>query len=86
MSFYTMAIMGMAPLGSLLAGGLAHAIGAPNALLVSGLTCIAGSIVFAGKLPYLEEKIRPISAQKEFIPEVINGIQSAANVEIISKE
>ncbi len=30
MSFYTMAFMGMAPFGSLLAGSLASKIGAPN--------------------------------------------------------
>ena len=29
MSFYAMAFVGMAPFGSLLAGGLAHAVGAP---------------------------------------------------------
>jgi MFS family permease len=32
MSFYTVAFVGMAPFGSLLAGAMAHAIGAPQAL------------------------------------------------------
>src|SRR5215471_4000124 len=36
MSLYTMAILGMAPIGSLLAGWLGASIGAPHAVLVSG--------------------------------------------------
>ena len=33
MSFYTMAIMGTAPFGSLMAGGLAKIIGTPGTIL-----------------------------------------------------
>jgi len=36
MSYYTIAFVGMAPFGSLLAGSLAHAIGAPSTVIVSG--------------------------------------------------
>lgn len=49
MSFYTMAFMGMAPFGSLLAGSLAHVLGTTNTILVGGLGCIAGAIAFALK-------------------------------------
>jgi len=51
MSFYTMAFMGMAPFGSLLAGGLAHRIGAPNTLLLGGLACVAGAALCARHIP-----------------------------------
>jgi MFS family permease len=51
MSFYTMAFMGMAPFGSLLAGGLAHRIGAPHTLLLGGTACVAGAVLFAKKYP-----------------------------------
>ena len=51
MSFYTMAFMGMAPFGSLLAGGLAHRIGAPNTLLLGGLACVAGALLCARNIP-----------------------------------
>jgi predicted membrane channel-forming protein YqfA (hemolysin III family) len=51
MSFYTMAFMGMAPFGSLLAGVLAHRIGAPNTLLLGGLACVAGALIYARKIP-----------------------------------
>ncbi len=50
MSFYTMAFMGMAPFGSLLAGALAHRIGAPHTLLLGGLVCVAGALIYARNL------------------------------------
>jgi len=50
MSFYTMSFMGTAPFGSLLAGGLASKIGAPSTLLISGISCIAGMLIFVSRL------------------------------------
>lgn len=49
MSFYTMAFMGIAPFGSLLAGTLANKIGAPNTLLMGGFCCIIGACIFGSK-------------------------------------
>lgn len=46
MSLYTMAVTGMAPFGSLYAGGLASIIGVPNTLIISGISCISGSLIF----------------------------------------
>jgi MFS family permease len=60
MSLYAMAIRGMAPFGSLLVGGAASKIGAPNTLMIGGLLCILGSTMFARKLPALREMVRPI--------------------------
>jgi MFS family permease len=60
MSLYAMAIRGMAPFGSLLVGGAASKIGAPNTLMISGLLCLLGSAMFARKLPALREMVRPI--------------------------
>jgi len=56
MSFYTMAFMGMAPFGSLLAGGLAHRIGAPNTLLLGGLACVAGALLCARNIPAFKKQ------------------------------
>jgi len=56
MSFYTMAFMGMAPFGSLLAGVLAHRIGAPNTLLLGGLACVAGALIYARNLPAFRKR------------------------------
>ncbi len=43
MSLYTMAVIGMAPVGGLLAGALASRIGAPRTLFLCGLACLLGS-------------------------------------------
>lgn len=48
MSLYTMAFMGMAPVGSLLAGALAGRIGAPVTMLICGASCVLSSLVFVG--------------------------------------
>ena len=50
MSYYTMAFVGMAPFGSLLAGALAHAIGAPRTVIISGIACILGSLWFWSRM------------------------------------
>jgi MFS family permease len=59
MAFFTMALVGMAPFGSLIVGSLAEAIGAPNTLLICGASCILGSLLFAMKLPTFEKMARP---------------------------
>ena len=57
MSFFTMAIMGTAPFGSLLAGSSAKFMGAPYTVLIGGISCILGAFVFAWKLPEISEAI-----------------------------
>ena len=80
MSFYTMAFMGTAPFGSLLAGSLASTIGAPATLMIGGATCIAGAIFFARQLPKIKKIIRPIYIRMGIIPEVASGIQTATEL------
>ncbi len=46
MSLYTAAFMGMAPIGSLLAGALANKLGAPDALLIGGSACLLSTLIF----------------------------------------
>jgi len=87
MSFYTMSFMGMAPFGSLLAGGVAHKLGAPHALLVGGLACVIGACIFARKLSSLTDTWLPAYAsRKGIIPEVAQGINSTAALENFLKE
>ncbi len=86
MSFYTMSFMGMAPFGSLLAGGLASRIGAPNTLLLGGLCCVIGAFIFAMKIPAIKKNVRPIYAKKGIIPEIAKGIQSAAGLGSFAKD
>jgi MFS family permease len=71
MSFYTAAFVGMAPFGSLLAGGLAHALGAPLTVMLNGVCCIAGAIWFASRLGAIRKLIRPIYMNLGIIPPVI---------------
>ena len=60
MSYYTMAFVGMAPFGSLLAGGLAHMLGAPTAIVLTGSCCIAGAAWFTTQLKAIRTVMRPI--------------------------
>ncbi len=70
MSFYAMAFVGMAPFGSLLAGVLAHAIGAPRTVMLSGACCLAGAAWFAAQLPTIRKLIRPIYVDLGILPGV----------------
>jgi MFS family permease len=69
MSFYSMAFLGMAPFGSLLAGYLAARIGAPETMMVNGAVCLIGCIWFARKLPAIRKVVRPIYARLGILPE-----------------
>ena len=60
MSYYTMAFFGAAPLGSLFAGALAHRIGAPYTMMLTGTCCIAGSIWFSLHLPKLNAEMQMV--------------------------
>ncbi len=80
MSFYTMAIMGTAPFGSLMAGGLAKVIGTPWTIFTGGIACIIGALFFLRKLPELRTIVRPIYIKLGIIPEVAEGIQSASDI------
>lgn len=68
MSFYAMAIMGMAPFGSLLAGSLASRVGAPDTLIVGGTLCIFGSFLFARKIPAMKKVMRQIHMRRGTAP------------------
>ena len=68
MSFYTMSFMGMVPIGSFLAGALAHSIGAPATVRAGGMMCLAGSMLFAGRLKSIRAQVRPIYQEKGILP------------------
>src|SRR5436305_789365 len=59
MAVYSMMFMGMAPLGALLAGSMAHAIGAPMTVALGGAISIIGGIIFATRLSAL----RPVARE-----------------------
>jgi MFS family permease len=68
MSYYAMAFFGMAPFGSLLAGGLAHLIGAPHTLLLTGLCCAASSVWYFSHYRDVRESMRPIYRELGILP------------------
>jgi len=82
MSFYTMAFMGTAPFGSLLAGSVAERIGTPHTLLFGGIGCLVGAAWFARSLSALRRDVRPIYVQKGILPEVAKGIQQSTELSI----
>ena len=78
MSFYVMGVMGTTPIGSLLAGAVADRLGTPETLIIGGVCCLAGALLFTLKLRAIREIIRPIYIEKGIITEVALGLQAAA--------
>jgi MFS family permease len=82
MSYYTMAFMGMAPFGSLLAGTMAHNIppmpmwfvggtplaGAQWTVILNGVAVVLGAAWFVTQLPALRRVVRPIYLEMGIIP------------------
>ncbi len=82
MSFYTMAFMGTAPFGSLLAGSVAAKIGAPHTLLFGGLGCLLGALWFARTLPSLRRDVRPIYIRIGILPQMAEGIHHTSELSV----
>lgn len=79
-SLYTVAYIGVAPLGSLLAGFLAQHLTAPLTIATGGGLCLVGAFVFARRIPQFRELVRPIYRELGIIPEVASGIQAATQL------
>jgi predicted MFS family arabinose efflux permease len=73
MSYYTMAFLGTAPLGSLFAGFLADHIGPMETIRLGGAACVVAAAVFAWRLPKLRVHVRPIYLER--------GILAAAEID-----
>ena len=80
MSFYSMAFMGMAPFGSLLAGAVAEKIGVSYTLMGCGLLVVISVLPFALQLNRLREMVRPIFQRLGILPEIATGLQAATNL------
>jgi MFS family permease len=73
MSYYTMALLGTAPLGSLFAGFVADHIGPMLTITLGGAACVLAAAVFGLRLPTLRVHVRPIYLER--------GILAAAEIE-----
>jgi MFS family permease len=80
MSYYSMAFMGMAPFGSLMAGSLASKIGAPLTIMFGGGMCILGALLFLANLPALRKLVLPIYVRMGIVPVVAASIQDASRL------
>jgi len=86
MSFFTMAFIGMAPFGNLLAGAMTGwmgggVVGARRTLLLAALVCFLAAVAFALRLPAMRRIVRPIYVEKGIIREVAKGMEAAAEVQ-----
>jgi MFS family permease len=77
MSYYTMAFLGTAPLGSLFGGFLADHIGPMNTVRIGGAACVVAAAIFALRLPLLRGHVGPIYLER--------GILAAAEIEAGAK-
>lgn len=76
MSFMMLAILGTSPIGSLMIGGVANRIGAPQTVLLEGACCLAIALWFSRRLDKFHSSLRPIYARMGLIPEA--GLADAA--------
>jgi MFS family permease len=81
MSYYTVAFVGMAPFGSLFAGWLAHLIGAPRTVVVSGVCCMLGAAWFITRIKSIRAEMRPIYQQLGILPPVMEADLAAMTAE-----
>ena len=71
MSMFVMMFLGMAPVGSLLAGGLAKFFGAPMTVALGGVACLVGAALFWRKLPALRAQAAVVLSERELEIEAI---------------
>ena len=77
MAFYTMAFLGTAPIGSLLAGVAGERVGPTMTILIGGVCCLGAAGWFALRLPAMRVELRPIYLER--------GIIAAAEVDASTK-
>jgi MFS family permease len=63
-SLFILSFMGMVPLGTLIAGSIASAIGAPLTLRINGAVCIIACLIFIFRLPKWRRQVHPIYVEK----------------------
>lgn len=86
MSFFLMAYLGTAPLGSLIAGALSGRIGAPGTLAIGGACCIVGALVFARSLQTFHATINPIYVSLGLMTETQVAEAEIAALRIVEDE
>jgi len=69
MSFYTLALFGLPPIGSLLCGALAARVGTETVFIGSGSLALLGAFWFWKKVPEIRQSARPRLVELGMLPE-----------------
>ncbi len=83
MALYTMAFIGLSPIGALLGGWLADRIGAPDTVAIGGAFCMVLALWFARQIPALREMVLPIYRRLGIIPEVASALQTSSDRRVL---
>jgi MFS family permease len=75
MSFYSMAFLGMTPLGALSTGYLSENIGVSNTLLLNGVICIIVAISFWALFVRMGKMIKPIYTKLGLLSPVTQAVE-----------
>jgi MFS family permease len=70
MAFYSVAVLGTQPIGSLIAGVVADRIGAPRTILIGAVGCAVAGTWFAFRRPMLAQYVRPIYIERGILPPI----------------
>ena len=86
MSFYVFAFAGIAPLGSLTTGTLAHKFGPVLVVACGGMLTLLAALYFLSRLSIVKKHLRPVYIEKGILPEMARGIQNADSITSLQKE
>lgn len=75
MGYLAMTFTGIAPVGSMALGALEKYTGLPMVILLSGIACITGALIFEHYRPLVRRHARVIYIRKGIISEIASGIE-----------
>ena len=77
MGYLAMTFTGIAPVGSMFLGSLEKQTGLPAIILISGVSCALGGIIFEYYRPLVRKHARQVYIRKGIIQEIATGIDAA---------
>ena len=76
MGYLAMTFTGIAPVGSMFLGSLEKQTGLPAIILISGVSCALGGIIFEYYRPLVRKHARQVYIRKGIIQEIATGIDA----------
>ena len=77
MGYLAMTFTGIAPVGSMFLGSLEKQTGLPAIILISGVSCALGGIIFEYYRPFVRKHARQVYNRKGIIQEIATGIDAS---------